>query len=215
MQPQAEDLVRRVGRLAGIQTSAHARATLESVLDALGALVPHPRRGAIASELPGWTAEAFERREYDRALGRPWLLQMVSKAEHVRPGAALEHVEAVLAMLREHLDADRFRLLVAELPEEVRALVPPAPSKSRLPPRPEARSAAPSRRLAGARPGPGHPIAEADGPPLAHTHSVAANADPHGDTKLSEARGLTQAREHEDLAEGRPGPARPISEPEG
>jgi hypothetical protein len=33
-----------------------------------------------------------------------------------------------------------------------------------------------------------------------HAHSVAASRDPHGEIKLSSARGLTQEREHESLA---------------
>jgi hypothetical protein len=45
-----------------------------------------------------------------------------------------------------------------------------------------------------------------------HSHSVAANDNPHGDTKLSSSRGTTQEREHETLAEGHPSSKRSISE---
>jgi hypothetical protein len=44
----------------------------------------------------------------------------------------------------------------------------------------------------------------------AHADSVARSDAPHEDTKLSSARGTTQERLHETLAEGRPGPRRPI-----
>jgi hypothetical protein len=44
------------------------------------------------------------------------------------------------------------------------------------------------------------------------SESVVKNDNPHGDTKLSSAHGTTQEREHETLAEGRPGSRRPISE---
>jgi len=162
MQTLPEALVAEVGRLAGIQAPAHARWTLETVLDALGALVPHPRRDAIAAELPAWTAEAFERRDYDRTLGREWLLSVVAEGEHVRAGAALEHVEAVLAALHDHLDEDRFRLLVAELPEDVRDMVPPARSATRPPPRPIAEPEPPPHTLADGRPGPSRSIADAE-----------------------------------------------------
>lgn len=37
--------------------------------------------------------------------------------------------------------------------------------------------------------------------------------NPHGDRKLSSAPGTTQEQEHETLAEGRPGPRHPLSDP--
>jgi hypothetical protein len=45
-----------------------------------------------------------------------------------------------------------------------------------------------------------------------HSHSVAANDNPHGETKLSSSRGTTQEREHETLAEGHPGAKHPLSD---
>jgi hypothetical protein len=66
--------------------------------------------------------------------------------------------------------------------------------------------------IASGRPGSTRPLSAANPRVLEHRHSVARNGDPHGDTKLSSARGLTQEREGETLAAARPGPGlRPIA----
>lgn len=44
------------------------------------------------------------------------------------------------------------------------------------------------------------------------SESVAKSENPHADTKLSSSHGLTQEREHDTLAEGRPGSKHPLSE---
>lgn len=204
--------VAEVAHLAGFASKAHARAALHAVLDGLGAMVPHARRRTLAEALPAPLAASLLRRDYDEELGAAWLLEVVSEGEHVRPGSAIEHVQCVLSVLREGLDPDRFRVLVHELPADVAALVPPERSSAPPPPPP----AAPSRghRLADGRPGSEHPIAESVPPSRAQPHSVAASEDPHADTKLSEAQGLTQEREHTELAEARPGPERTLASTE-
>lgn len=63
--------------------------------------------------------------------------------------------------------------------------------------------------LADGRPGSGRPLAEAN---PAQVDSVARAGDPHGDTKLSGATGVTQERQKRTLAEGEPGSTRPLSE---
>ncbi len=202
--------VAEVAHLAGFASKAHARAALHAVLDGLGAMVPHARRRTLAEALPAPLAASLSRRDYDEELGAAWLLEVVSEGEHVRPGSAIEHVQCVLSVLHQGLDADRFRVLVHELPADVAALVPPERSSAPPPP------AAPARghRLADGRPGAAHPIAESAPPSRAQPHSVAASEDPHADTKLSEAQGLTQEREHTELAEARPGPERTLASTE-
>ncbi|MBX3231426.1 MAG: hypothetical protein KIT84_10810 [Labilithrix sp.] len=65
--------------------------------------------------------------------------------------------------------------------------------------------------LATGRPGSRHPISEARHAG-AHAESVVRSDNPHGDMKLSSARGTTQEREHEDLAEGKPGADRNLAD---
>lgn len=55
--------------------------------------------------------------------------------------------------------------------------------------------------LSTGRPGAAHPLAES-GRELAHSQSVVASKEPHGDTKLSSARGITQEQDDRTLAEG-------------
>ena len=43
-------------------------------------------------------------------------------------------------------------------------------------------------------------------------HSVARSENPHADSKLSTASGLTQEILHETLAEGKPGPSRKVAD---
>lgn len=203
--------VAQVATEAGIASKAHARAALLATMDAMGAMVPHPHRGTIAGDMPAALAEAFERRDYDRALGAEWLLEVVAEGEHVRTGSAVEHVQSVLSVLRAALDPDHFRVFVRELPEDVAALLPAR--RSSHPPAAVAHGHAPSpgHRLSDGRPGYAHPIAEAAPPSRVQQHSVAASEDPHGEIKLSEAKGFTQEREHTSLAEAHPGPEKPLS----
>jgi hypothetical protein len=65
--------------------------------------------------------------------------------------------------------------------------------------------------LAEGRPGGSRPLATANPADLAHRHSIARSDDPHAETKLSSACGLTQEREERSLATGRPGSRRPLS----
>lgn len=206
------DIIDEVKTATGIQARAHARAALDTVLDALGAMVSHPRRETIASALPPAAAEPLRRRDYDQAASLDWLVATVAGLEHVRDGSAIEHVEAVFSVLRSRLDPDLWRVLLSELPDEVAALDPPRYG-STPPPRRSSHPPGKPHRLSDARPGSEHPVAESAAH-REHSHSVAATDDPHGDTKLSEARGMTQQREHESLAEGEPGFERTIAETE-
>ncbi|HVK68207.1 MAG TPA: DUF2267 domain-containing protein, partial [Polyangium sp.] len=70
------------------------------------------------------------------------------------------------------------------------------------------------KTLATGRAGSQTPLSEAR-PERAHGESVVRAENPHGETKLSSSRGLTQEREQETLAEGEPGPLRPVSEQRG
>ncbi|MEZ4336500.1 MAG: DUF2267 domain-containing protein [Sandaracinaceae bacterium] len=198
--------VAHVAHEAGIASTAHARAALVTVIDAMGAMVPHPRRGTVAAALPPELGEAFGRRDYDRSLGEDWLLEVVAEGEHVRTGSAVEHVQSVLSVLREALDPDLYRILLHELPEDVAALVPARRSSAPPPGVLQPTHGGVGHHLSDGRPGYAKPIAESAPPPRAQSHSVAASDDPHADTKLSEAKGLTQEREHTSLSEAHPTP---------
>ena len=125
----------------------------------------------------------------------------------MRLGVAVELTRAVLQTTAEALRGEVVARVRLELPADFGALLE----------RPQEGAArgvhlVPERRtLAEGRPGSSRPLysARAD---RVQSQSVAATDNPHGDDKLSSARGLTQEREAETLAEGRPGSTRPLSE---
>ncbi len=207
------DIVDRVAEEAGIPSRPDAEIALVTALEALGAMVSYPRRDTVAAALPDLAAEPFKRRAYDSSAGAGGLVDGVARGEQVNPGAAIEHLGAVLVVLRDTLSPDLFRVFVSELPEGVAAFVPAHRSSGSAPPKagPHGERA---HRLSDARPGSSHTVTEAASDPRAHTHSVAKTDDPHVDTKLSESQGLTQGREHESLADGHPGAHRTLVDPE-
>jgi uncharacterized protein (DUF2267 family) len=99
------------------------------------------------------------------------------------PGQIHELVASVCRVLAEELSEEALRAVTAALPPATAALFVPS-------------SPAVSRTMR-RRPQSG---------------SV-REPNPHGDTKLSSAPGTTQEREHETLAEGRPGPRHRLSDP--
>ena len=191
---------------------------VRATIAALGAMVGHPHRQAIAGALPEALARPFRDAHYDASMGRDAFVEQVAASEHVPQGRALEHATAVLAALGGALEEDVRLVLEGELPEDVREWVRPK-RESRPPPRAPARGhparghQEPPHRLSDGEAGSRHPISES-APHRAHADSVAATPSPHADTKLSSARGTTQEREHETLSEGSAGSERPVSETE-
>lgn len=211
--PASLDIVDRLAEEAGIPSRPDAEAALVMALEALGAMVSYPRRDTIAAALPKVAAEPFGRRPYEPEVGAEDLVDGVARGEQVNPGAAIEHLGAVLVVLRDTLSTDLFRVFVSELPKGVAALIPAYRSLGSAPPRVSAQGKR-VHHLSDARPGSTHTVTEAASDPRAHTHSVAKTDDPHVDTKLSEAEGLTQGREHESLADAHPGAHRTLADPE-
>jgi len=199
-----------VGEHTGLRGEALEKATRATV-EVLGELIGPARRTSLAEKLPGPLAQALEARAHAPCPDREAFVSRVAASEHVPPGRAVEHATAVLEAFGAELDEDARAVLWAELPEGVREWTEPrregAPALYRHHPR---GSATLGHRLADARPGSAHPVNES-APARGQSGSVAASDDPHGDTKLSEAEGTTQERDHDTLAEGEP-ESRPISE---
>jgi hypothetical protein len=102
----------------------------------------------------------------------------------LRPGIAIELVQTVVVELARGLDGPARDRLCRHLPQDWAGLVVDRPAPARSTPR---------------RPG-----GQAD--------SI-ANREPHAQTKLSSAVGMSAERRGETLARGRPGGARPIAGP--
>lgn len=130
-------------------------------------------------------------------------------------GVALEESQVVLQVLAEHVDPEVLVRVRKRLPHDVAALLWPRPVS--VPPPRESLSMrevpTPRDTLATGRVGSRHPLSEAE-PDRAHRNSVAKNADPHGDTKLSSARGLRQQQLHDSFADAarEPGPSHKLSQ---
>jgi hypothetical protein len=101
------------------------------------------------------------------------------------PGQTRELVASVCRVLAEEMSAEALEAMTTSLPGSIATLfVPSSPEVHHEP------------------------------APLLHRQTNwIGEPNPHGETKLSSAPGTTQEREHETLAEGRPGAKRKISDP--
>lgn len=208
-----EELLARLAE-AGLADRASAERALRLTLSVLGQRLTDDEALALCACLPEDLARIVEQSEYsdyDGAFDAVELYDRVRRRAKQPAGVVHEQVNIVLAAIGRDLDDDVRRRLVRALPAPIgdmlvpRHLAPP-------PPHVAPSHAPPLSTLAGGRPGSRHPIAEA-GPSRGQTHSVAANDDPHAETKLSSSRGLTQERMRESLATGHPpAPARPLAD---
>jgi hypothetical protein len=130
----------------------------------------------------------------------------------VSAGFAREHTQAVCASFGELLSAEITQVLESDLPPPIAELLRPR-EEGEPPPHRIARAAA-HHTLATGRSGSAHPLSES-APPGAQAHSVAREKNPHGETKISSASGLTQERLDESLATSSPSTRRTISETKG
>jgi uncharacterized protein (DUF2267 family) len=196
-----DELIAHVTLHSGLD-EAEARAATDAVLRALATGLGRPEAEALAAELPDELGRAVRESRY--AAGTQ-LAAQVASLEHVALAVAVEHVASVCHALAELLPETTLERLRRGLPGETAALLePPAPAASA---RAHGSRPLPRNTLAEGRPGSRHPISESR-PPGAHANSVVASDNPHGDTKLSSSRGLTQERERETLATGKPGTRR-------
>jgi uncharacterized protein (DUF2267 family) len=193
-------------------TDEAARRSLYATIAVLGERLVDDEARALAEVLPGELAESIEGVEYDTDFTSDELFERVRRRMHTTAARAREDAEIVLAVLGDAMSYDRRRRIGRGLPEQAAAIwlgsrVLGEPEPYRSVPRAPAVST-----LASSRPGSAHPLSEA-APVSAHTHSVARNAAPHEETKLSASKGLTQERLDDTLGAGRPpGPARPLAD---
>jgi uncharacterized protein (DUF2267 family) len=205
-----EELLSQVAERAGLAGLEEAAQTAHTVLAVICERLDWPVIQALAEELPvplptgsrmGGPQQGFDLTE---------LQARVARSESVRPGFAVEHTGVVCQVVAEALSPGALYRLRAALPEPMGALFTPREPVGRF----EHVHLDPSHHtLAEGRPGSRHPLSESR-PERAHAHSVARAGNPHGETKLSSATGLTQEREQETLAAGHPGSSRSLNEPD-
>lgn len=196
----------RVGEHTGLSERRVVETAVRAVTEALGVLVDHAHRDALAAHLPVPLRATLSRHEPDPEAGGADFLRRVAATEHLPRGFAVEHATAVLEALGAELEPSLRRTLAAQLPEEMREWMEPRRVSMRgARPRREPHTED-SSHLSDGRPGSAHPVSEAA---PGHAHSVAASVDPHAATRLSS--GAPRSPGH-DLAEGHPGAEHPIGE---
>lgn len=198
--------------LRGLPDRGAAGRAMRAALSAFTECLTQAEAEAFARSFSGDLASRARRGpdSRDETWDAEELFEVVRRRENVSPGAAREHTQIVLAAIAERLDPEVRAWLLKSLPAGVAALLRPR-DVGASPPHTHPGHAPPLTTLASGKPGSHHPLSES-APGRAQSHSVVSEENPHGDTKLSSARGLTQERLADTIATGRPGPERPISE---
>jgi uncharacterized protein (DUF2267 family) len=202
-----EELIQRISDRTGLDSREAERAAF-AVLSVLGERLSRRAAEELAEELPLRIGGFLFGREHGQQFGPDELHARVSAREDIRLGFAIEHTAVVCETIAEALSPGALYRLREALPEDLARLFAIHPRSPRF-----ERTRADARRhtLAEGRPGSGRPLYAARFD-RAHTHSIALADNPHADTKLSSSPGLTQEREQETLASGKPGSTRPLSE---
>lgn len=199
-------IIERIMEEGGGADESAAEQALRATLIVLGQRLTDDESRALRTDLPEKLAAVVAQSEYDGDFDAAELYERVRRRQpELSAGMARERTEVVLRVLTGVLSDEVVQRLVRALPADLgRHLLPIEVGE----PPPHARPArepqsAHVTTLAHGRPGSTRPLSEARALP-GHTHSVAENADPHADTKLSSSRGFTQERHRESLASGRP-----------
>lgn len=200
-----EKVMWRAGFEQSEQADKAARATLQTLAERLTEDERHP----LAEQLPEPLAQILRAGAHEGDFDLAELYERVQRREGSAISFAVEHTQAVCEVIVEALSEPVLIRLRKHLPEPMAELFAERPIPP--PPPPVHARTEPSTKLSEAKPGSRHPLSESRFEP-AHTHSVARSDDPHADTKLSSSQGLTQERQGDTLAEGKPGPDKPISE---
>jgi uncharacterized protein (DUF2267 family) len=205
-----ETVLEQLLERAPFTTTSEARSALQATLRALRSGLTDDEARALAQELDGPWAAPLREGVYEGELTVEEFYRLVAFHEQRRLSVGAEHAQIVCRALGSLLSPTALQRLVQQAPLLAREFdAPPAPQVIQCPEHLRA-AAAPEHTLAGGRPGSSRPLSEARPNPdrtlsggraeNAHAHSVARSDDPHADTKLSSARGLTQEREGESLA---------------
>jgi uncharacterized protein (DUF2267 family) len=206
-----EGLLRAVEERAGFARREETERALGAVLDVLAERLGPADAEALARELPSRLGGPLAGGGFEADFDLEELTGRIAAREGVSRSFALEHAQAVCQAIAEAVSLHALERLHRTLPEPIADLFTPPVRTAEPPPRHASAThttlseGRPGSRhpLSEARPGSSHPVSEARAD-RAQSESVARADNPHGDTKLSSSPGLTQEREHESLATGRP-----------
>jgi uncharacterized protein (DUF2267 family) len=197
-----DELLARIAERGGFRTPAEAERAEDAALLTLGQRLELPLAQELARHLPPRAAAALLRKAYEGPFPLEELYRRVAEREGVRLSFAVEHTGVVFETVAEALPEALRARLCRLLPERMAALFEPrrtdipAPP---MPPRPMQIEPGSGTTLADGRPGSRRPISEGGGD-RAQAESVARTENPHEETKLSSARGLSSERRGRTLA---------------
>jgi uncharacterized protein (DUF2267 family) len=204
------ELVARVRELGPFGDDAEATRVLVAVVGVLAAFLTPEEQLSLRAALPRELSAAFTTGTmHPPPATAAAFFEGVRASEGIRKSLAVEHAEIVCRVLGELFPDALLARLARSLPQIATLFLsreevePPLSNEERA-------SDAPND-LAEGRPGGSHPLSSANPDQIAHRHSVARSNDPHAESRLSSARGLTQERQGRTLSTGHPGSRRPIS----
>jgi uncharacterized protein (DUF2267 family) len=208
-------LIERLQSLAPFGDSGLARRALDTTLLALRSGLTDDESDWLSLDLGPSLAVPLQRQSYGGDLSLNEFYRRMGRDAGLRRSVAIEQAQVVCRALAELLPEAGVRRLQKHMPELAPLFRVPAPPPPVLAPEHLHSEPSPDHTLAGGRPGSERPLSEGGTPsghafseaPVeqGHSHSVARTLDPHADTRLSSARGLTQEREAESLARRRMG----------
>jgi hypothetical protein len=169
----------------------------------LASCLDEPLRRAVGDAIPSLSGKAMHVEGGARALDLEALYLDVERRSNEPRSKAVEGVQVVLEVLATELPEELvLRLRKALHASIAERIAPRAGDEPEPPPHvhlhpPVAHPRPPT--LSTGKPGWGHPLSES-APQVAHRDSVAASSDPHGATKVSSARGITQEQDDRTIA---------------
>ena len=202
------EFLSRVAERMGFSNLADAETCVRNVLETVGERLSRLEAEALAEDLPADLAQPLRRASHGQTFGIEEFYARISRRAGMGIGRAREEAVVVCWVMAEAVGEDALQRIRRELPREfweLFTLPEPIPPPATVHLHPE------HRTLAEGHGGGSRPLYDAR-PDRAQSQSVARSDNPHGDTKVSSATGLTQEREEETLASGRPGSERPLSE---
>jgi uncharacterized protein (DUF2267 family) len=185
----------RVSRHSGLEEGPELQRFVSAALRALGEGLTAAEVALLDEELPPRLAESLREVEHGQARDLDSVLTRLCARTGVRPGIGLEQLGIVAETLAEEVRPEVMDPIRRALPWRLGRLFLPPPEPREAPAHHDARR----RTLAEAPAASSRPL-YASGPDAGQSDSVATSSNPHEDTKLSSAHGLTQEREEETLA---------------
>jgi len=208
--------VQEVSVRAVLPLEGQAEGAIQVTLEMLGKHLPTAHAAQVARRLPEDIAQFLRNSRYENDVEPDQFYREVAERAGIPVGFAREHAQVVCQVLAEAVGVEGRQHLRVDVPRAMAELFTPRRTSSPPPPphfHPHLVEPGQGHTLASGRPGSTNPVSEAIS--AAHLHSIARSDDPHADTKVSSAEGLSAEQHHETLATGRPGSKRALSDARG